>query len=611
MRKLFLVIISLLFFQLNAQKQSVLDVNNNEDFSTFSVLTPELLSNYNLFFTGEDHRYRLSNSDLELKMFKYLHKTAGVRVFMVEFGQSFGFLMNRFIRHNDSIARKTIENHTYKEYFQLFQILKEFNDSLPEADKFSIVGVDIEREPMFAAKMMEYLLPANEVNVDDSIKIHVEAVKALGEYYDYMKQGTWGWFSSSQDNDPYSKDRLEAMRTLYLMLDNYEKHKDKYREYLGENYTLFDSAVTSIIDYRRWDYLGYTAQGYLFRETYMEENIGALFTDNPGIKVYGQFGRCHTQLKREKEECNYYYFNSLATRLNGSRHPQLNGKVFSCPIFYPHMADFADDKQDINKGLKALIKDADKGKFTLYVLDTADKETEALSNRFNALVINNMTTDKSSNFKAEIFPEEKVKKEHYEWDEKFLPSVEAGFAGYSFTNLNNALQTNFPDLPQFVGFSIGYDENYGINFRNSYYWFTEVEQRTSDSTSVFLKGFRTMVKWGKDILKSNKYDCAVLLGFGYERWKLESVENFTEVNRKDIFGANRSTVYTNPAFITDLSVDFRAHIEWVSIGVFAGYQLDLSNKHWRNNDNINSATPKLSFSSYTVGASLGFNLSIY
>lgn len=607
MRKIFLALFLLTAFY--AKGQQPLDLKDNNDYSTFAVFDSMDLSKYNLFFTGEDHRYPLSNSDVELKMFKYLYKTAGVRMFMVEFGQGMGYLMNKYIYEGDSVAEKILEKHSYKAYFKLFTLLKEFNDSLPEKDKFRVSSVDIEREPLFAIKYIETLLPKKLSKAHDSIKIHVEAIKAVSEYYDDSRS-RYGrdYYNDDWSYDYIRREYISPYTSMDLVLENFESHKEKYKALLKDNYQGFENALGWLKDNKKWRALTTTAQQYLFRETYMANNVKRLFSENPNLKVYGQFGRCHTQLEREQEECNYYYFNSLATRLNNSEHPQLDGKVFSCPIFYTESYSFNNDIA-INDGLYNFSKKAPDNALTAFAIDTA-KQTDLkdFSERFNVVIFNTLERDKSQNFSVES--ENAISKRYnndYYWNERFLILAEGGMKGYNFSNLNKALGTDFPDLMQYFGVSMGYAENWGFNATTAFLWYPTMERNLNDSTSSTLSGFNVSMRYAKDLLKPDNYDLNIGMGFGYERWSNKITEEFTDESRKDVFGNNRSTLYTNPAFVIDAGLNFRVHISRVTFGVYGRYQLDLSNRNWRVNGELQPETPKLSLNAYSVGFTLGLN----
>ncbi len=95
MRKIFfLSLLIACFTGIKAQTNvSTLDIENNDDFSSFSMLD-SVVKDYSVFFTGENHNFRTSNYKLQLKMLKYLNKNCGVRHLFLEFGVSRGWLVN-------------------------------------------------------------------------------------------------------------------------------------------------------------------------------------------------------------------------------------------------------------------------------------------------------------------------------------------------------------------------------------------------------------------------------------------------------------------------------------------------------------------------------------
>jgi hypothetical protein len=185
--------------------------------------------------------------------------------------------------------------------------------------------------------------------------------------------------------------------------------------------------------------------------------------------------------------------------------------------------------------------------------------------------------------------------------------AEGGFSGYNFTNLNKTLGTNFDQEPQFFGVSITMAENRNFNFKTSFHAYTQADRKLSDTSDVSLRGYRFLQQYGGDIIKNKHIDLTPFFGLGYEWWILDSREEYTDPTRKDVMGNNRHTRYKNPGFIVSAGLDFRVYIDWVTLGFFAHYQGDLSKQSWRRNGAVVGGTPRFSLSSYTVGASIGFN----
>ncbi len=615
MKHILFALLAFSCIRLSAQK-TVLDVENNNDYSSFSVLDSAYLSQFTLFFTGEDHRYLKSNSQLELKMFKHLHKTAGARVFMMEFGYSLGYAANKYVQTGDSNILDLLDKHTYDEYFELFKGLRDFYDSLPENEKFSLASVDLEREPVYPVKMLESLLPENSTP-HDSIKLHIDALKAISEYHDYEsaknkdedEEGEYDGIATETpgSDSAYTKIYVNTRFTVELVIENYKKHKEKYQAYLGSNFDLFETEIKNIEDYFVYDSYEGAAHQYIFRENYMEQNVRKLVAQNPDTRIFGQFGRCHTQRTREKEDCSYFYFNSLATRLNTTTGSPFEDKVFSCAVFYPAMFDFMDDNVPINAGLDSLINNTELNTISLTVLGNEDPTFAQLSKRFNAVIINyNETDDNSAGEIEETMDISSLFDPNNK--ERIMFLATAGAKGMNISNINNRLKTDFNHSVQFYGFEFNFSKNRNYSLINRFTWFSTGTQKISDSASVALSGFNINFMYGGDLIKSNSIDFILSGGYGYEHWEMQATETHADESRKDVFGSNRTTTYTNPGMYLNAAADLRIHKGRFTFGIYGGYQLDLSNQKWRTAGKINGDTPKFSLSSYTIGANLGFNI---
>lgn len=612
MKRLTFSLFVLISFIANSQDRTVLNLANDDDFTSFSFFDSLGIKDYNLFFTGEDHRFRLSNSDLEVKMFKYLHKKVGARVFLLEFGEGMGYFINKYITDstNDSEAEATLKDNLSEAYFNLFKNLKTFNESLSASEKFTAVGIDVDREPVYAVKYLEQFLPDSFENVDDSIKIHLEALKAISEYYAFENLKWKDENDEGEDEIFDDKAFISTYKSLNLFIENFDANKDKYTTLLGNNYTKFSKAMVWLREFFYWNSLSSTAQQYLFRENFMENNLKKLFANNPGLKAYGQFGRCHTQINREKNDCNYYYFNSLATRLNNSANPRFKNKVFSCPIFYPNADNFSRETT-IDEGLEEMAKKTDEDDIMVFALDSLEFPNQAtLARRYSALIINNLEEDKSTDEDEddETSDSETSVASRFGSRQRTFLMAEAGFKNYNFSDVNSTLGTNFNNQQQFVGVVFGNAANGGFNFTTAIHWFISSESNINDSVSANLGGYSINFRYAKDLLKHRDYDLALGMGFGYERWTNSVVEEFSDVTRKDVLGNNRTTQYHNPSLFLDGGLTFRVHVKWVTFGVFGRYQFDFSNKRWRQNGEIVSNSPNFSLRAYSLGAFLGLNI---
>ena len=127
------------------------------DLSSRTAFRADLLdaAGKQIIMLGETHGMPVNN-DLDLALLRWLHHSAGVRVYLSEFGHATAFLINRYFETGDEhlldvffgAARGTqIWNREYRDFFVRF---RQWNASLPAADRVRFVGVDIEHNPNFA-----------------------------------------------------------------------------------------------------------------------------------------------------------------------------------------------------------------------------------------------------------------------------------------------------------------------------------------------------------------------------------------------------------------------------------------------------------------------------
>src|SRR5579883_810494 len=86
---------------------------------------------------GEEHGVA-TMEDLDLAMLRYLHRAAGVRVYVAELGYAFGCMVERYLETGnetvlDGVMRETAKSVAWtKERRAFFVHLREWNETLPE-----------------------------------------------------------------------------------------------------------------------------------------------------------------------------------------------------------------------------------------------------------------------------------------------------------------------------------------------------------------------------------------------------------------------------------------------------------------------------------------------
>jgi erythromycin esterase len=108
-----------------------------------------------LYLAGEQHGIA-ENQLLEYAFLTYLHRTAGVRIYLQELPYSAALLLNRYLQTGNDQALETVFqglSGTYsssKALFDHYRRLREFNAGLPKEDRIHLVGLDIEHQPKAA-----------------------------------------------------------------------------------------------------------------------------------------------------------------------------------------------------------------------------------------------------------------------------------------------------------------------------------------------------------------------------------------------------------------------------------------------------------------------------
>lgn len=589
-RLLLLFCITTCFSVLQAQKNVVtLDIENNDDFKTFSMLD-SMVPNHSVFFTGENHNFRTSNYKLQLKMLKYLYQKTGVRHLFLEFGVSRGWLVNSYIQTGDSTIFKILEDYSYDEYALLYKGLMEFNKTLPEGKKIMVHGIDIERSFSTPIKAMSMILPNKKAPA--SILLNIETLKALSgkvddEHNANNEEDEEG--KSSIYNYNYNDgSRYNTDNTLKLILNDYDSLKSVYQNYLGDNAPLFDEMMEGVkAEFKRNEYLNSSAmQSFIYREQFMYDHLLALVQKYPGDKFYGQFGRCHTPVNAQDKWCDFYFFNSLATRLNSSEEEVLKDKVMSIGIYYPQSTSFEIDATQDDNLVKLFEKHGKEG-LKLMQIEKGDSLFKGVDDKYQFLIVN------YDGYKLEetIDPIEKDYSTYDEFEYGFtFPNIE-GHLGFLFMNLESLSSTfethGLPVMkaPQMIyGGAVTLYEDWFMYGSVSFHILPKTINRYNDTSQLSFNGMFLKGYLGYDATTSEVFNIIPRIGIGYGNLKfVQEFDNDLPINATtNIFNqAPGNTIhYSNSAILLDPSVDIRFNIRYIAIGFNAGYQIDLSEKTW-------------------------------
>ncbi|MFY0643089.1 MAG: hypothetical protein JXR19_01330 [Bacteroidia bacterium] len=580
----------------------------SESFNGLDDLNEVVLAN-KVFVTGENHTFTESNARLWLKMIKYLHKYAGVRNVMFEYGYSYGWLVNEYLQTGDTALYNSIKKFAYVEYSNVIKDLYEFNMSLDSSERIYLCAIDIERGVYPIAKLLNYLVP-EEYEAHDSIKVHIQSISSLATYNDYKLR--------EQDNNElsYTNFTYKSNPTLLLVQQNFMDYEEEYKQVLGDNFDLFKSVIVDKFNARkRW--YKYEQQGavqqYVYRENYMHDRFLIEAAEHPGA-WFGQFGRCHTtKTQQNSNSCNWFMFNSLANRIENTKGDLYKDSVLTIGIIYNSDRSTGEDREEFEDDFDEYFDDIDPASIVLFDFSKDSVLASAYGEDFDYLFLN------THNKKGEAYESYLDIYDDIDFGVSVKILGEASIIDINFTNLNNVFADNgvteeFGD-PYFLatGFNIqfGAKENKRVPFYVGYSagLYRGGTVSVNPNLDYAIKGFYIKENFHWNITPGLSFlDLLPGIAFGYEQVNLIStqVNNTSNDVLNGFIGSTKSTTYKNPALAVDLLFAADINISFISLGYQMGYSLDLSKTSWRTDGNLLSDSPATSLSGLITGVRAGF-----
>lgn len=595
-----------------AQTSSLLDISNNDAFSTFSMLDTAVM-NKRVVFTGENHLHRKSNYQLEMKMFRYLHKTAGFRNFFMEFGHARAWLVNQYVQTGDTALYNVLNEYSYEEYAQLYKELREMNEKLPDSAKIHIYGIDIERNFSTPVKVLSLLLPKEEA--PHEIRMSVESIKAMAVMIDKQQKNNYNRRSKSDDSDDlsglFSEVNYSVANSLYIIFDDLDSNRAVWKRYLGNNYDDFALIEKGLrAEFERSNYINQNVvQQYVYREMYMHDEMMTLLRNHPNEKFYGQFGRCHTSQEQEDNWCGYYYFKTLATRIGDEA--DLKNQVLSIGIYYPQ-GNFREQNVVVDDEVELLVPKADKNGLTLFSIANDSSVERSVYARFPFVIINQMNVEEDNLRFTGKSGSGSGSKINYYYTRTYF-EFNYSYLNNSFSSLNNSLSTSMGTDIKFISplTWMGGSISVGDDFIFASFRFDGLSRQSvqpTDSLSLSLSGFSFRWRTGGDLILNQVVDWVIFGGSGFSQLNLIEKQTHGPLNNGGIFGNSTETIsqWRNPAFFFEAGMDLRVNLKFFFIGCNASYMLDLSNKKWRINGSPDNNSPYTKLSGLYFGASAGF-----
>lgn len=459
MKKLFGIIATMAVTSLVAQELPILPMGVKFDFaaSNFNQTDAvQLMSNRaksaRVILTGENHYYSKFNSLAEYRFLRMMHENAGVRNFVIELSPTRAYFMERYFTEEDSVAKMYLMATSSKHYMNLFDSIARWNRALPAFEKIKVHGLDVERFYDMSILWLYDILKRRGV---PPAPLAAGVCLARNAANTVLTDGIAAFYEDADDDESSSNsdtavvssdkfirsvtDTISALtdsiisvrpkvfpvrvnREFDAMIESRPEEEDiaylvnwlkeygaadgpfvdsskAWKNWLGSDYDEYVKVYRQLKEWQQWEALDNTAQQYTWREEHMYRNMVSLLNNNPQDKFYGQFGRCHTSLVKQQQDCGWFEYNSMLTRLR-TRYFQNDTSVLSIGIFYVKDKDGDGDicaenlsnNSVINAEVKALYESIDNN-MMLYDLKAGDSQLKELPKKFSFVLVHDYTNE--------------------------------------------------------------------------------------------------------------------------------------------------------------------------------------------------------------------------
>lgn len=264
-----------------------------------------------VYLFGETHRcteyQRFRNV-----LFKYLVKEKGVRVLVEEAGYATTFLENETVQGRLSFSDWLDRCTSSKEDYELYQWIADWNSGREDADKISIIGIDITDNIGNMQMLCQYLLKTCDFTGAD-----VQTQRLL---------------TAIRKQNPFSSLQLQTFQDEFLpqLIELYQTKPEQLENVLGTQAMHLERALLGwqeALEQQRLrgkvEQLG--GSDDVYRENCLYENFMREYQERPDTKYYGEFGAAHVLMSDYSGKI-YRVQNSFVTRLAEEGSP-LNGKL--------------------------------------------------------------------------------------------------------------------------------------------------------------------------------------------------------------------------------------------------------------------------------------------
>ncbi|MEP5614151.1 MAG: hypothetical protein ABJP45_18000 [Cyclobacteriaceae bacterium] len=271
-------------FAQSSPNVQVVSIEKDENFNGFELLEVE---DKRVFVLAEHWHSIRTVPRATMKLIRYLHERANVRILAIEQGASAAHMINQYLSSGDSLTLRQIARNTMfwgQENYAFLQDLYEFNQSLPKAYRVFVKSIDIEYKMESAVFVINDLIGSKEIPQSLSQTVGVfeqmfEDTRTHREQFDGLSV-------------LYYYDRDFTIQLVSNTLEDIENRSSEYENFFGVDFEQFSTMITDMRDGLTFDYTNPNTN-YKFRDDIIHSKFKKLLTTYPDEGVLCVIGMRH------------------------------------------------------------------------------------------------------------------------------------------------------------------------------------------------------------------------------------------------------------------------------------------------------------------------------
>ncbi|MEQ9229795.1 MAG: erythromycin esterase family protein [Cyclobacteriaceae bacterium] len=301
---LFVVAIQYLPGQQASASMQTIDLENNDNFQGFEQLD---LGDQQLFVLAEHWHNIRAVPEATLKILRYLHEYANVRILAIEQGASAAHMINNYLGTGDTTLLPEITQNTMfwgRENRKFFKDLRSFNEALDPEERITVRSIDIEYKMESAIFVINELIEGKEI--PEQFK------PTLGEFKRLFEQTRAHRESFDGLAVMFYYDKELVTRLVEKTLVDLNENDQAYMSFFKEDFVQFAQLILDMDDGLTFDYTNPNTK-YRFRDKIIYEKFEELIEENPDKGILCVIGLRHAT----KPSSIYKLQNSSSSPIEG------------------------------------------------------------------------------------------------------------------------------------------------------------------------------------------------------------------------------------------------------------------------------------------------------